>query len=114
MGSPVSFINLGTKGPKCDLWLADQELLSTETKKRANEQCMPLYMKQQVAKLQLRKVSRVSAEPHRARQDVISLANRFDSIYAQTQNAMEGRLVFTKPERRHSVVWGEVKKLTTT
>jgi len=78
-------------------------------KQRANEQCMPLLLRNQQQRQTLRTGRRVG-ERRCARVQTIALAGKFESVYAETRNTMEGRLCFDPPSRSNSVTEAEVIK----
>lgn len=90
--------------------------LQEAVKKRANEQCMVLLQKNLWQRMQLRIRGNKASRPTHGggsnfafnRQQVTSLANNFDATYANTQEAMKGKLTFRIPMRAHTLVEGQL------
>ncbi|CAJ1421760.1 unnamed protein product [Effrenium voratum] len=77
-----------------------QQVLEDAVKQRANQLCLPSYTASFLRRQKLRAKS--------ARQQVAVEANRFNSLYAQAQASIEGRLTFNPPARSNSVAMGQV------
>jgi hypothetical protein len=86
-----------------------QSYVDDAVKKRANEQCMPLLLRNQIERQGLR-MGRRTGDRRNARVQTLELAGKFESVYAETRNAMEGRLCFDPPSRSNSVTEAEVAK----
>jgi hypothetical protein len=86
-----------------------QSYVDDAVKKRANEQCMPLLLRNQIERQGLR-MGRRTGDRRCARVQTLELAGKFESVYAETRNAMEGRLCFDPPSRSNSVTEAEVIK----
>merc|ERR1712232_1163917 len=86
----------------------EQQVLQDAVKRRASEQCMPLYLDTFVQRQIVR--GRDTTTGGTSQRELLKQqANRFDVAYGQAQSAMEGRLSFQPPtRRRHSVQIGQV------
>lgn len=95
----------------------EKQILGDAVKRRANEQCMQLYVDCFTQRQMLRRRSYDGGEacaaysqPPPVRMAVAELANRFDAHYGKTQEAMHGRLGFRPPTRSHSVSLGQMRR----
>merc|ERR1712151_1286924 len=95
----------------CSSGMMEQQVLQDAVKRRASEQCMPLYLDTFVQRQIVR--GRDTTTGGTSQRELLKQqANRFDVAYGQAQSAMEGRLSFQPPtRRRHSVQIGQVVRL---
>lgn len=96
---------------------AERQILGDAVKQRANEQCMPLYVNCFTQRQVLRRrsdgggeASAAYPQPPGARMAVVELANRFDTHYGKTQEAIHGRLGFRPPARSNTVSLGQIRR----
>lgn len=115
-GEPVSFVQWQQPVNSTVLSAPGsvEKALDSAVKQRASTQCMPLLVANQAARMQqrLRKPTfNVEESASDQRQAVRQLANNFDVVYAQTQEAMTGRLCFDPPKRSHTATAAEVNRV---